>query len=108
MLVATAQHLRLLRSPDLRPAPDSALRVATWNVHYILLNREEGRWGLSGWEARKGPLDAAFKALEVDIVAFQEMECFSGGNDDGVNLARAWLDCGLSPEVSGRAKKQCL
>ena len=33
----------------------------------------------------------AVAALDADIIAFQEMETFRGGNDDADNLARAWL-----------------
>jgi len=85
------QHVRLTPDASLpAPAPTN-LRVATWNIHYILARQAEGRWGLSGWDARKGPLDAAFRALSADLVAFQEMESFAGGNEDGDNLARHWL-----------------
>jgi len=75
----------------LSPVPENSLRLASYNVHYILTRQTEGRWGLSGWEARKGPLDATVKAIGADIIAFQEMESFAGGNDDSVNLARDWL-----------------
>lgn len=93
LLGATAalQHIRLSPVASLPAPPDADLRVATWNVHYILTNRAEGRWGLSGWEERKVPMDATFKALAADIVAFQEMESFAGGNDDSDNRARRWL-----------------
>lgn len=85
------QHLRLSTSAELPDRQEGALRFATWNVHYILTRQAEGRWGLSGWDARKAPLDQVFKALDADIVAFQEMESFGGGNDDTVNLKRSWL-----------------
>ena len=75
----------------LSPAPENSLRLATYNVHYILTRKTKGRWGLSGWEARKGPLDATVKAIGADIIAFQEMESFAGRNDDSENLARDWL-----------------
>lgn len=73
------------------PPAGAALRVATHNVHYIWLNRSEGPWSVGDWTERRAALDAAFKALEADIVATQEMESFGGGNSDEVNLARAWL-----------------
>lgn len=72
-------------------APEGALRVATFNVHYILLNRENGPHSLGEWHATKDALDAAFKDLSADIVAFQEMESFSRGSDGSVNLARDFL-----------------
>ena len=77
---------------DIPPrSDDAAARLATWNIHYIWLNRDTGRWSRGHWETRKRSADAAFKALDADLVAFQEMESFSGGNDDSVNLARSWL-----------------
>jgi endonuclease/exonuclease/phosphatase family metal-dependent hydrolase len=91
MLLAGAQHLRNSGGPELAPPAPGALRLATWNVHYIAARRTEGRWGLARWEARKAPLAAGFAALRADLVAFQEMETFRGGNDDSENLAREWL-----------------
>jgi len=85
------QHLRNSGGPALSDPPPGALRVATFNVHYIWLNRAQGRWSVGDWQRRRGPLDATFKALDADVVAFQEMESFAGGDDDSVNLARAWL-----------------
>lgn len=73
------------------PPPEGALRVASYNVHYIDLRSQTGDWSIADWETRKGPLDRAFKALDADIVAFQEMESFGGGNDGSTNLARDWL-----------------
>lgn len=89
--VAATQQLRLSVSGSLTEKPIGALRLATWNVHYIILNQPEGRWGLSGWEARKGVMNDVFGMLDADIVAFQEMESFSRGSDGSVNLARDWL-----------------
>jgi endonuclease/exonuclease/phosphatase family metal-dependent hydrolase len=71
-------------------APD-VIRVATHNVHYIVLRRETGSWSVADWEARKPALDAAFKAMDADIIGFQEMESFGGGRFSNVNLARDWL-----------------
>lgn len=72
------------------PAPDT-LRVATYNVHYIILSRETGAWSLGDWERRKTPLDLAFKEKSADVIGFQEMESFAGGNDADVNLTLDWL-----------------
>ena len=74
------------RAPLPAPAP-GALRVATMNVHYIVLSRETGPWSVSDWNARKGALSDAFGALEADLVGFQEMESFGGGSGGSVNLA---------------------
>lgn len=104
VLLVACQHVRHSDSAALPPRPEGALRLATWNVHYILLIRPQGRWGLSGWEERKDPMDRTFRALDADIVAFQEMESFSRGSDGSVNLARDWLlgnNAGYAAAASG-------
>ena len=73
------------------PAPPDTLRIATQNVHYIVLSESTGPWSVGDWEARKVSLDAAFKAIDPDIIGFQEMESFARGDDGSVNLARDWL-----------------
>ena len=91
-LVACAQQIRLSERDVLPPPPEDALRIATLNVHYIdLRGQGEGRWSRAGWERRKRALGAAVEALEADVVAFQEMESFRGGNADTDNLARRYL-----------------
>lgn len=85
------QQVRLSMGPGLSPAPEGALRVASYNVHYIIGHRAESDWGIANWEARKGPLARAVAALDADVIAFQEMETFRGGNNDDDNLAREWL-----------------
>ena len=93
-LAACAQHLRLSAggtSAPLPPAPEGALRVATHNIHYIDLRTKDGPWSVAGWERRRGALDAAFKAMGADVVAFQEMESFAGGSRSRDNLALGWL-----------------
>jgi endonuclease/exonuclease/phosphatase family metal-dependent hydrolase len=73
------------------PRPEGAIRIATHNVHYIDLTASSGAWTLQGWERRKDALDAAFKAMEADIMAFQEMETFAGGSESAENLALDFL-----------------
>ena len=73
------------------PAPDRGLRVATYNVHYIIADRETGPWSVGDWERRKGPLSAAFAHIDADLVAFQEMESFSRRVRDHPNLTLDWL-----------------
>lgn len=65
---------------------DGALRVATYNVHYIVLGRQDGPWSVADWERRKAPLSAAFAHIDADLVAFQEMESFGGGSGSRTNL----------------------
>ncbi len=93
-LLACALHIANSGSAPAPPASPGAIRVATHNVHYILLNEADGAWSVSDWERRKDALDAAFKALDADIIAFQEMESFHQGNDGSVNLARDHLLAG--------------
>lgn len=90
-LVACAQMVRHSGSDPMRPPPDAALRIASYNVHYIVLGAAEGAWSVADWDRRKEPLDRAFKELDADLVAFQEMESFQRGSDGSVNLARDWL-----------------
>ena len=68
-----------------------SLRVATYNVHYIVTFKESGSWSMADWERRKGPLDEAFKHLGADIVALQESESFAGGNYNQTNHVMEWL-----------------
>lgn len=71
--------------------PDEAIRFASHNVHYILVNKPEGAWSLGDWNERKASLDAAFKMLDADVIAFQEMESFTAGDEEKFNYAREWL-----------------
>ncbi len=79
------------RAVPIAQAPEGTFRVASMNAHYIILSQETGAWSVGDWERRKGPMDAAFKAMDADIVAFQEMESFGRGMDKNINLARDWL-----------------
>lgn len=72
------------------PTP-GALRVATYNVHYIILFKETSPWSVGDWERRKGPLDLAFKDINADVIGFQEMESFGGRSGSDVNLVLDWL-----------------
>lgn len=94
-LVACALHVTQSESDASVAPPDGeALRIASYNVHYIWLDRETGPWSVGDWERRKEPLNKAFKALQADVVAFQEMESFQRGDDRSVNLARDYLLAG--------------
>ncbi|MEL6572052.1 MAG: endonuclease/exonuclease/phosphatase family protein [Pseudomonadota bacterium] len=90
-LAACVQILRNSGSAPLDPAPDKALRVATYNVHYINTFREAGPWSVDDWERRKEPLDQAFKALNADVIGFQEMESFGRRSENNPNLTLDWL-----------------
>jgi endonuclease/exonuclease/phosphatase family metal-dependent hydrolase len=91
LVIGCTQIFRNSGTPMLRPPSTEALRLATYNVHYIVVPRADGPWSMADWERRKGPLDLAFKALEADLVGFQEMESFAGGSISLDNLALDWL-----------------
>ncbi|SDE24013.1 Metal-dependent hydrolase, endonuclease/exonuclease/phosphatase family [Salipiger thiooxidans] len=92
VLVACAQQIRLSDGAPLPEPHVDTLRVATLNVHYIdLRSGGEGPWSLAGWERRKAALGDTVAALKADVIAFQEMESFRGGDDDSDNLARGYL-----------------
>lgn len=91
VLVACAQAVRNSGNADMPPKPESSLRVASYNVHYIVLTRAEGPWSVADWERRKEPLAQAVATLDADLIGFQEMESFQRGSDGSVNLARDWL-----------------
>lgn len=90
-LIVACQDFRNGQGPSLSEAPSGALRLATYNVHYINTFEESGRWSVAGWDARKEPMDRALKAMQADVIAFQEMETFSGNDDDSSNLTRSFL-----------------
>lgn len=79
-LVAAVQLWRNSRPMALPEKPTGALRVASLNVHYIVLNDTEGRWSRADWERRRAPLLETVTALGADIVALQEAESFGGGS----------------------------
>lgn len=90
-LLGCAMQITHSNGDDLPPPDPGVLRLASYNVHYIVLSEPEGPWSVGDWERRKGPLDQAFKALQADIVAVQEMESWERGGDQNVNLARDYL-----------------
>ncbi len=84
----TIRHSGKIALPD----PDAgALRIATYNVHYIILGQATGPWSVGDWDRRKDPLDQAFKVVGADVIGFQEMESFGRGSGGQVNLTLDWL-----------------
>ena len=91
LLVACALQISHSTDTAIPARPSDTLRVATHNAHYIILSKETGAWSVADWNERAPAMDAAFKAVDADIIAYQEMESFSGGDSDDVNLARSYL-----------------
>lgn len=78
-----------LPQPVRGPQADT-LRVATYNVHYIWLDRATGDWSVGDWDRRKGAMQSAFVTLQADVVGFQEMESF-GRTSAPANLTLDFL-----------------
>ncbi|UWR00376.1 endonuclease/exonuclease/phosphatase family protein [Rhodobacteraceae bacterium S2214] len=91
LTVVGCQIARNSGETALPPATDETLRIATYNVHYIILSKETGPWSVADWERRKRPLDLAFKEIGADVIAFQEMESFARGSNGDTNLTLDWL-----------------
>lgn len=91
LLIGCVQALNGAGPSTLAATSGGALRVATYNVHYIVATRNTGAWSLADWERRKRPLDLAFKKIEADVIGFQEMESFSSGSASSLNLTLDWL-----------------
>ncbi|MEL7211685.1 MAG: endonuclease/exonuclease/phosphatase family protein [Pseudomonadota bacterium] len=90
-LFACAAHLSFSGRGAVPAKPDAALRMATLNVHYIVLARAEGPWSVADWDRRKGAMDAAVKAVDADVFALQESESFGGGSMATQNLTLDYL-----------------
>lgn len=90
-LVACVQVVRNSGQRDLPKPATEAMRIASYNVHYIVTFQETGPWSMGDWERRKGPLDLAFKAIGADVIGFQEMESFGGRSANSTNLTLDWL-----------------
>jgi endonuclease/exonuclease/phosphatase family metal-dependent hydrolase len=101
-LVACALHISNSGDDPVPEPVPGALRVATYNVHYIVMRAETGPWSVGDWERRKGPLDDAFKTVDADVIGFQEMESFGGGNQSGINLTLEHL-IGRNPGYAAAA-----
>lgn len=79
------------------------IQLASFNVHYILLDKPDGAWSVQDWERRRPAMTQAVINLGADIIAFQEMESFRRGDEGSVNLARdALLDA--MPSYAAAAK----
>ena len=89
--IVGCQQVRNSGSDSVPDAAPQTLRLASYNVHYIVLGRATGPWSVADWDRRNGPLDQAFKTVDADVMAFQEMESFGGGSQGRVNLTLDWL-----------------
>jgi endonuclease/exonuclease/phosphatase family metal-dependent hydrolase len=61
-------------------------RTATFNIKYIVDPE-----GLPKWEARRDGVTTVMKAMDADIIGFQEMETFAGGKFNRTNRHLDWI-----------------
>lgn len=77
----------------LEPPIAPALRVASFNIRYLDLT-EQGQASensVESWEKRRGAVVTALRAIDADIMAFQEMESWDGAPQNGTPIQRSWL-----------------
>ncbi len=91
LLIGCVQAINGSKGASLTAPSKDALRIATYNVHYIVTAREKGAWSMDDWRRGRGPLNLAFKKINADVIGIQEMESFSGGSVSFQNLALDWL-----------------
>ena len=86
-LAKTAILLLCFSMAHLPAHANCEFKVASFNIHYIVT--------LDGpdedWEERKQAVTEVLKRMDADIVAFQEMETFEGGNFSRDNLQLDWI-----------------
>jgi len=63
------------------PAQAASFSVGSFNIHYISRNGD-----LLPWDDRKPAVRSIIDEIDVDLLAFQEMETFSGGSIATENL----------------------
>jgi endonuclease/exonuclease/phosphatase family metal-dependent hydrolase len=85
-LILLTLAIVLALPPIARTQETGAFRVATFNIGYI-----RDPEGLPKWEARRNAVTGVMKAMEADIVAFQEMETFAGGKFNRINRQLDWV-----------------
>ncbi|MEM6899948.1 MAG: hypothetical protein AAF583_09270 [Pseudomonadota bacterium] len=56
LLILVVQIYRNSGNDALVEKSGTDLRVASYNVHYIVVRRATGPWSMADWERRKGPL----------------------------------------------------
>jgi endonuclease/exonuclease/phosphatase family metal-dependent hydrolase len=67
-------------------APKSSLTIASHNIHYITPNRDS-----YDWPDRREAVARVIGDIQPDVIAFQEMETFTGGHFTDQNLQLDWV-----------------
>jgi endonuclease/exonuclease/phosphatase family metal-dependent hydrolase len=73
-------------SMEIHGANAEPFRTATFNIKYIV-----DPAGLPKWEARRDAVTAVLKAMDADIIGFQEMETFAGGKFNRISRHLDWI-----------------
>ncbi|MGI3185786.1 endonuclease/exonuclease/phosphatase family protein [Nioella aestuarii] len=73
--------------------PDHALRVATYNIRYLDLTQSgvDHPRGPDAWQERRPLVLAALQQIDADLIAFQEMESWTGEPQGHPPIQREWL-----------------
>lgn len=74
-------------------ATELTFRAASFNIRFLDLTPRaaNGPRGPAAWEARRQGVLAALRQIDADLVAFQEMESWSGTPQAGPPVQRLWL-----------------
>lgn len=80
-------------SSDLNPPTAPAMRVASFNIRYLNLTPrgQSGSRSLADWQSRRHVVLPVLRAVDADILAFQEMESWDGIPQNGTPMQREWL-----------------
>lgn len=78
---------------DLSRPLQPALRVASFNVRYVNLTErgQSGGRSLQEWTQRRHRVLPVLRAMDADILGFQEMESWDGTAQNGTPVQRTWL-----------------
>lgn len=70
-----------------------AMRIASFNIRYLNLTRrgQSGGRSLEDWQGRRHAALAAVRAIDPDILGFQEMESWDGIPQNGTPVQRTWM-----------------
>ena len=80
-LIVLCMHQHTVQAADV-----THIHVASFNIHYIVPNSKK-----EDWDDRKFAVRDVIVAMQADIIAFQEMETFTGGHFNGKNLQLDWV-----------------
>lgn len=86
MLLILMLLLSLSSENTLEASEPGSIRISTINIHYTSPRQKK-----LNWDERKDAVTKAIKAIDADIIAFQEMETFAGGSFNKENKQLDWV-----------------